>query len=361
MGFDFGILEEAEQIPFEVITKGILPCMTRLHARLAVITTPTTDDSYISLMFKKDEISDKYFIQSVEELWCAACKMAGRSARECLLAGHESDKLPRHKPRRNMEISLKLMVSDQAVETELAGSALTGTKAFELAHIENFADEQINPPISVKEAVFDQVYTFADPSGGGSGSKLVISSWGCLTNRVWVYLGLSFQRTGNDRAVVFATDQHFRHLAALPCCKKASFVMFVENNYGGGPTAGDLMTIAEEAVAPRPFVRCNERWDMEGMTTNMKVKRSGVRIIRELIDPELLRLRWAKEMVSSDMEMLPKFKRETVEQLRQFRRSVKYKANGAVEEHFSGKNAAADQMVPIFFSSVFSFFLLFLA
>ncbi len=337
-----GILEEAEQIPFDVITNGILPCMTRLHARLAVITTPTTEDSYISLMFKKDAISDKYFIQSVEELWCAACKQAGRSARECLQAGHESDKLPRHKPRRNMEISLKLMVSDQAVETELAGSALTGTKAFEMADVEHLGDEKANPPVNCRDAAFDVVYSFADPSGGGSGSTLVISSWGRLSNGTWVWLGLSSQRTGFDEAVEFAVEEHFRKLRALKCCAKSLFVIFVENNYGGGPTAGEIMSIAERAAGGNVH-RCNERWDMEGMTTTAKVKRSGVRIVRQLLDRKNPKLRFAKDMVSNKPEELDKLKREALDQLRRYRRILKYKADGRVEEHFTGKNAAADE------------------
>lgn len=204
-------MEEAELIPFDVINKvrtllwmsvchpkatkynwfvkGILPCMTRLNARLAVISTPSTDDSHISLMFKEDEISKMYFIQSVTELWCKECKEGGKSARECMIAGHELDKLPRHKPRRNMMISMKMMISDSAVETELAGSALTGTKAWDPKYLEPAIQLMTEQPLNVSDAQFDQVYTMVDPSAGVS--DFVILSFALLPSGTYVELGLS--------------------------------------------------------------------------------------------------------------------------------------------------------------------------
>src|ERR1700722_3702909 len=59
-------------------------------------------------------------------------------------------------------------------------------------------------------------------------------------------------------------QEHFAQLRQVPCCSKAVFVVFVENNFGGASTAGRIMSYTAEY---QPVRRVNEVFNKPGVRT----------------------------------------------------------------------------------------------
>jgi hypothetical protein len=81
--------------PFQVpssIMESFAPCLGVNGAVFIAISTYTTEDNYLTILFKnEDEDSKKLFSKKIVELWCADCKTAGIPVETCNKLGHTAD------------------------------------------------------------------------------------------------------------------------------------------------------------------------------------------------------------------------------------------------------------------------------
>jgi len=72
--------------------ESFAPCLGVNGAVFIAISTYTTEDNYLTILFKnEDEDSKKLFSKKIVELWCADCKTAGIPVETCNKLGHTAD------------------------------------------------------------------------------------------------------------------------------------------------------------------------------------------------------------------------------------------------------------------------------
>lgn len=72
--------------------EAFAPCLGVNGAVFIAISTYTTEDNYLTILFKnEDEDSKKLFTKKIVELWCADCKTAGIPVETCNKLGHTAD------------------------------------------------------------------------------------------------------------------------------------------------------------------------------------------------------------------------------------------------------------------------------
>lgn len=127
---------------------------------------------------------------------------------------------------------------------------------------------------------------------------------------------------------------HYAALRKLKCCTKdASFVEAVENNYGGGPTAGRIMSYTAKYG---PVIRMSSKLGIPGVQTTEHTNEDAISIGISLLSEGAIY--FAADAACSTPKEYAKIRDECVAQLGKIHKRITQRKNGNQTYSYSGKS-----------------------
>jgi hypothetical protein len=169
-----------------------------------------------------------------------------------------------------------------------------------------------------------------------------------LHNGRYVIHGLSKDPNRHFLDEEKTTVDHFRAARANACTRKATFVQFCENNYGGAPTVTRILSYSDLF---KPVENMCESSMKPGVSTTQITKEESVLKAQEEFAHGTIVFADNWFSTAKGAEERAEIKKELGAQLRRFRKNIRHKARGNFSYEYTGKeppNGADDLAFGVF-------------
>jgi hypothetical protein len=215
-----------------------------------------------------------------------------------------------------------------------------------------YIDKLLSSSMTLPTDSIDELFTWIDPSGGGMCSAYALVSMSQLQSGKYVIHGLSKDPNRHFLDEEAVTMNHFRAARTNACTRKATFVQFCENNYGGAPTVTRILSYADLF---KPVENMCESLVKPGVCTTQITKEEAVLKAQEEFAHCTIVFADNWFSTAKKPEEKEEIKKELGAQLRRFRKQIKHKARGNFTYEYTGKEglSGADDLAFGVFSCIY--------